>query len=264
MAASSSGIEYSNSSRVRPEAWPLHGQEGALARDPHPDHALLGRRQIALAIEDAGSRRLPRLFAHEIFAFDLARHLPLSCGHTARVILTTASPRRAKVRLHYPPGNLASVKFWSGRRDSNPRPQPWQGCALPLSYTRIRRRVVAAGALSRRATSSYAKDLNALQPRRPAALEDSPPCPPRLTSFSPIWTASASPTRPCTHPPVFTVEEARALRGKIPGGHTKNLFLRDKKGALYLVVAPEDAAIELDRCIGCLAPPGASRSARPN
>ena len=26
---------------------------------------------------------------------------------------------------------------WSGRRDSNPRPQPWQGCALPLSYTRI-------------------------------------------------------------------------------------------------------------------------------
>ena len=25
---------------------------------------------------------------------------------------------------------------WSGRRDSNPRPQPWQGCALPLSYFR--------------------------------------------------------------------------------------------------------------------------------
>ena len=36
-----------------------------------------------------------------------------------------------------------------------------------------------------------------------------------------------------------------ALRGKIPGGHTKNLFLKDKKGALYLVVALEDAAIEL-------------------
>jgi len=48
-----------------------------------------------------------------------------------------------------------------------------------------------------------------------------------------------------THPPVFTVEEARALRGKVAGGHTKNLFLRDKKGALFLVVAPEDAAIEL-------------------
>jgi Ala-tRNA(Pro) deacylase len=48
-----------------------------------------------------------------------------------------------------------------------------------------------------------------------------------------------------SHPPVFTVEEARALRGQVAGGHTKNLFLRDKKGALFLVVAPEDAAIEL-------------------
>jgi Ala-tRNA(Pro) deacylase len=47
------------------------------------------------------------------------------------------------------------------------------------------------------------------------------------------------------HRPVFTVEEARALRGQVAGGHTKNLFLRDKKGALFLVVAPEDAAIEL-------------------
>ena len=48
-----------------------------------------------------------------------------------------------------------------------------------------------------------------------------------------------------THPAVFTVEEARESRGAIAGGHTKNLFLRDKKGATYLVVAPEDAAIEL-------------------
>jgi Ala-tRNA(Pro) deacylase len=48
-----------------------------------------------------------------------------------------------------------------------------------------------------------------------------------------------------THAPVFTVEEAQALRGTIPGGHSKNLFLRDKKGALFLVTALEDAAIEL-------------------
>jgi Ala-tRNA(Pro) deacylase len=48
-----------------------------------------------------------------------------------------------------------------------------------------------------------------------------------------------------THPAVFTVEEARDLRGAVAGGHTKNLFLRDKKGAAYLVVAPEDVAIEL-------------------
>src|SRR5438270_3765622 len=48
-----------------------------------------------------------------------------------------------------------------------------------------------------------------------------------------------------THPPLFTVAQSRALRGTIPGGHTKNLFLRDKKGALFLVSALEDAIIEL-------------------
>src|SRR6266699_2398019 len=48
-----------------------------------------------------------------------------------------------------------------------------------------------------------------------------------------------------THPALFTVEQSRTLRGTIPGGHTKNLFLKDKKGALFLVVALEDAVIEL-------------------
>ena len=48
-----------------------------------------------------------------------------------------------------------------------------------------------------------------------------------------------------THAPLFTVEESQALRGTIPGGHTKNLFLKDKKGALYLVTTLEDAVIEL-------------------
>ena len=48
-----------------------------------------------------------------------------------------------------------------------------------------------------------------------------------------------------THPALFTVEQSRALRGQIPGGHTKNLFLKDKKGALFLVSALEDALIEL-------------------
>jgi Ala-tRNA(Pro) deacylase len=48
-----------------------------------------------------------------------------------------------------------------------------------------------------------------------------------------------------THPALFTVEESQALRGTIPGGHTKNLFLKDKKGELYLITALEDALIEL-------------------
>jgi Ala-tRNA(Pro) deacylase len=43
-----------------------------------------------------------------------------------------------------------------------------------------------------------------------------------------------------THPSLFTVEQSRALRGTIPGGHTKN-----KKGSLFLVTALEDAMIEL-------------------
>src|SRR5208337_367584 len=47
------------------------------------------------------------------------------------------------------------------------------------------------------------------------------------------------------HPPLHTVEEARAQRGLVPGAHTKNLFLKDKKDRLFLVVALEDAAIEL-------------------
>ena len=49
------------------------------------------------------------------------------------------------------------------------------------------------------------------------------------------------------HQPVFTVEEAQALRGAIAGAHSKNLFLKDKKGALFLVVAGEDAVIDLKR-----------------
>jgi Ala-tRNA(Pro) deacylase len=48
-----------------------------------------------------------------------------------------------------------------------------------------------------------------------------------------------------SHPPLFTVEQSRALRGKIPGAHTKNLFLKDKKGTIVLLSALEDAVIEL-------------------
>jgi Ala-tRNA(Pro) deacylase len=47
------------------------------------------------------------------------------------------------------------------------------------------------------------------------------------------------------HAPLFTVEQSKALRGDLPGGHCKNLFLKDKKGALWLVVTLEDAAVDL-------------------
>ena len=48
------------------------------------------------------------------------------------------------------------------------------------------------------------------------------------------------------HEPVKTVEEAKTLRGQLPGGHCKNLFLRTKKGASWLVVCDEDRAVDLN------------------
>lgn len=47
------------------------------------------------------------------------------------------------------------------------------------------------------------------------------------------------------HAPVFTVEEAQRLKGDLPGAHTKNLFLRDKKGTMWLLVARFDQDVDL-------------------
>ena len=47
------------------------------------------------------------------------------------------------------------------------------------------------------------------------------------------------------HPPLFTVGESQALRGQIAGGHTKNLFLKDKKDRFFLVTVEEEAAVDL-------------------
>jgi len=55
------------------------------------------------------------------------------------------------------------------------------------------------------------------------------------------------------HPPLFTVEESRALRGDLPGLHVKNMFLKEKKGGLWLVTCREDRRIrirDLEREIG--------------
>ena len=47
------------------------------------------------------------------------------------------------------------------------------------------------------------------------------------------------------HEAVFTVAESSKLERELPGGHTKNLFLKDKKDRLYLVVALGKAHIDL-------------------
>ncbi|MDE8346756.1 MAG: YbaK/EbsC family protein [Acidocella sp.] len=47
------------------------------------------------------------------------------------------------------------------------------------------------------------------------------------------------------YPAHQSVEEGKALRGKMPGQFTKNLLLRDRKNTLFLVVAGEDQTIDL-------------------
>jgi Ala-tRNA(Pro) deacylase len=53
--------------------------------------------------------------------------------------------------------------------------------------------------------------------------------------------------RTCTveHPAVFTVEESSALHRSVPGGHTKNLFLKDAKDQLWLIVAGAHTQVDL-------------------
>ena len=58
------------------------------------------------------------------------------------------------------------------------------------------------------------------------------------------------------HAPVFTVEENRAARGSLPGAHCKSLYLRDKKGAEWLVVAAEERALDMKALAGVI---GAAR-----
>lgn len=47
------------------------------------------------------------------------------------------------------------------------------------------------------------------------------------------------------HPPLFTVKDSQMLRGQIAGGHTKNLFLKDKKNNFFLVTVAEDTRVDL-------------------
>jgi Ala-tRNA(Pro) deacylase len=61
--------------------------------------------------------------------------------------------------------------------------------------------------------------------------------------------------RTYSHPPVFTVAEAASLRGALPGGHCKSLFLKDKKAGLWLVVALEERQIDLKLLADALAAP---------
>jgi Ala-tRNA(Pro) deacylase len=54
-------------------------------------------------------------------------------------------------------------------------------------------------------------------------------------------------TRTHEHPAVFRVGEGEAVKAAIPGAHTKNLFLKDAKGQLWLISAADRTAIDLKR-----------------
>ena len=49
------------------------------------------------------------------------------------------------------------------------------------------------------------------------------------------------------HPAVFTVGEGGDIKAAIPGAHTKNLFLKDARGQLWLISAKDDTLIDLKR-----------------
>ena len=53
--------------------------------------------------------------------------------------------------------------------------------------------------------------------------------------------------RTMDHPAVFRVEEGLEIKAAMPGAHTKNLFLKDKKGQLWLISARQDTVVDLRR-----------------
>ncbi len=54
------------------------------------------------------------------------------------------------------------------------------------------------------------------------------------------------------HPAVFRVEDGLALKAAMPGMHTKNLFLKDKKQRLWLISAAQDTVIDLKAAPGLI------------
>jgi Ala-tRNA(Pro) deacylase len=52
-------------------------------------------------------------------------------------------------------------------------------------------------------------------------------------------------TQTIDHPAVFTVAESDTVEIALPGAHTKNLFLKDDKGALFLVIANSETRVDL-------------------
>ena len=82
-------------------------------------------------------------------------------------------------------------------------------------------------------------------PKAPAKLSSMPPMTPQqiLDYLRELGIAAET----VEHEAVFTVAESRPVKARIPGAHTKNLFLKDKKGRLFLITARDETQIDLKR-----------------
>ena len=143
-------------------------------------------------------------------------------------------------------------KYWSGRRDSNPRPQPWQGCALPLSYTRSRDRCRSLRGLYRSFACSCNMDVMTCARHSSANMAFG-------RTATGVRHACDDPRRPCrvsrrSRP---RYDRRSAIRRSIPSRKARRCgarfraptprtcFSRTRRARLFLVVAPEDAVLEL-------------------
>jgi len=66
------------------------------------------------------------------------------------------------------------------------------------------------------------------------------------------------------HPPLRTIDDSKRLRGNLPGGHAKSLFLKDKKGGYWLLVALEQTRVDLRTAASLLQAPRFSFPADPD
>jgi Ala-tRNA(Pro) deacylase len=71
------------------------------------------------------------------------------------------------------------------------------------------------------------------------------PAPKTRAELEAFFEQLAIKTKTFEHPPVFTVAESTEVERALPGGHSKNLFLKDGNGDLILIVALNSTRVDL-------------------
>ena len=135
---------------------------------------------------------------------------------------------------------------------SRPRPLPrGEGSCFPLWP---RRRAALSGPQWGRTRPCLVRTV-AAHPARHRTNLDSPAVPATPDDLFAWLDCLGIEHSTVTHPPFFTVEEGRPWHHKIPGLHCKNLFIKDRKGGIWLVVMPADKRADLGRVEKALAAP---------